>query len=448
MAPRKTIFALLLLLILMTLCRLAPIRSGMAAAQEDWFRTGTGLGAERVKLAVPEFTARSPEAAPLAKVFNQTLKADLEYAGIFEVSSSSFYPLKQPATPSEVTAADWSEPPLQAHVLVLGNLSTEANQLIVEAWALDVRNARLPEIVGKRYRDLPAEEAARRLAHQFADQIVVRLGGGVPGIHSTRIVFISNRSGSKELWICDYDGSNPKQLARLRSISLAPKWSPDGLRIAFSSKVGNNWEVQIFSLETGKLLAFPHYRGLNTTPAWSPDGLQIIFCSSMSGDPELYLVDWNGTNLKRLTHVRGVEISPAFNPKTGGQIAFVSDRGGSPQIYMMDRDGANVQRIAGGEGYVVDPSWSPNGQLLAFSWRRPNGNYDMYVMDVATREARQLTRDAGRNEHPSWAADGRHLVFQSNRTGSWQLWTMLADGSLPRQITQGGTNEAPNWGPP
>ncbi len=448
MRTRKSIIDFVLLLALMNVCGLAPILAGRAAAQEDWFRTGTGLGAERVKLAVPEFTAHTPEAAPLAKVFNQTLRADLEYAGIFEVVSPSFYPLKQPATPAEVTGTDWSEPPVQAHVLVLGNLSTEANQLIVEGWALDVRNARLPEVVGKRYRDNPTEEAARRLAHQLADEIVVRLGGGVPGIFSTKIVFISNRSGAKEVWICDYDGGNAKQLTRLRSISLAPKWSPDGLRIAFSSKVGNSWEVQIFSLETGKLVAFPRYRSLNTTPAWTPDGNQTIFCSSMSGDPELYLVDWNGTNLKRLTYVRGVDISPAFNPKTGGQIAFVSDRGGSPQIYLMDRDGANAQRIAGGEGYVVDPAWSPNGQLLAFSWRRPNGNYDIYVMDVATKEARMLTRDAGRNEHPSWAADGRHLVFQSNRTGSWQLWTMLADGSQPRKITQGGTNEAPNWGPP
>lgn len=420
---------------------------GLALAQEDWFRTGTGLGAERVKLAVPEFVARTPEVAPLAKVFNQTLRADLGYAGIFEVASPSFYPLKQPAAPAEVTAAEWSEPPVQAHVLVLGNLSMEASQLVVEGWAVDVRNPGMPQIVGKRYREAPTEEVARRLAHQFADEIVVRLGGGVPGIFSTKIVFISSRSGAKEVWVCDYDGANAKQLTRLKSISLAPKWSPDALRIAFSAKVGNNWEVQIYSMETSKLLAFPQYRGLNTTPAWSPDGNQIVFCSSRSGDPELYVVDWNGTNLKRLTYVRGVDISPAFNPKTGAQIAFVSDRGGSPQIYVMDREGVNAQHVAGGEGYVVDPAWSPNGQLLAFSWRRPNGNYDIYVMDVATKEARQLTRDVGRNEHPSWAPDGRHLVFQSNRTGSWQLWTMLADGSQPRQITQVSSNESPNWSP-
>jgi TolB protein len=440
MTNRTILFTLLLLVL--------PVGRQLTLAQQDWFRTGTGLGAERVKLAVPDFPTRSPELATLAQVFNQTLKADLEYAGIFEVRSPSFYPLKQPATPAEVTATDWNQPPVDAHVLVLGNLSTEGTQLILEGWALDVRDPRLPQVVGQRYRDEPTAEAARRIAHQLADQIVIRLGGGVPGIHSTKIVFISNRSGAKEVWVCDYDGANAKQLTRLRSISLSPKWSPEGRRIAFSVKVGNSWEVQIFSLDTGKLLAFPRFRGLNTTPAWSPDGNEIIFCSSMAGDPELYLVDWNGRNLKRLTYVRGVEISPALNPKTGAQIAFVSDRGGSPQIYLMDRDGANVQLLAGGEGYVVDPAWSPNGQLLAFSWRRPNGNYDIYVMDVATRDARQLTRDVGRNEHPSWAPDGRHIVFQSNRTGSWQLWTMLADGSQPRQITQGSSNEAPNWGPP
>ena len=98
-------------------------------------------------------------------------------------------------------------------------------------------------------------------------------------------------------------------------------------------------------------------------------------------------------------------------------------------------------------GYVIDPAWSPNGQLLAFSWRRPSGNYDLYVMDIASHALVELTRDAGRNERPSWAPDGRHLVFESTRTGTRQIWSMLADGTSPRELTAQGQNESPNWSP-
>jgi TolB protein len=83
--------------------------------------------------------------------------------------------------------------------------------------------------------------------------------------------------------------------------------------------------------------------------------------------------------------------------------------------------------------------------LLAFSWRRPSGNYDIYVMDIVSQQLIELTKDAGRNERPSWAPDGRHLVFESTRTGTRQIWSMLADGSQAHQLTTQGQNESPSW---
>jgi TolB protein len=66
-------------------------------------------------------------------------------------------------------------------------------------------------------------------------------------------------------------------------------------------------------------------------------------------------------------------------------------------------------------------------------------------MDIASGQLVELTRDEGRNERPSWAPDGRHLVFESTRTGKREIWSMLADGSQPRQLTNSGENESPNW---
>jgi TolB protein len=174
-----------------------------------------------------------------------------------------------------------------------------------------------------------------------------------------------------------------------------------------------------------------------------------MFMSSMQGNPELYIADATGSHPKRLTFSVGTNTSPAWNPKTGQQVVFVSDRGGLPQLYTMNVDGTQVEKIALSDtGYIIDPAWSPNGQLLAFSWQRPDGNYDIYAMDIINHQLMQLTRDTGRNERPCWAPDGRHIVFESTRTGTRQIWTMLADGSQARQLTTQGTNESPNWSAP
>ena len=425
--------------------------AGPAEAQ-DWFRTGTGLGVDKARVASTDFGARSAPAQGVAKTFSDVLASDLEYAGILELVSKSFFPLQTPSIPAQLRHAEWNAAPANAHFVVFGNLDASGKDLTVEAWLYDVRNPAAPPALAKRYRGEATEADARRFAHQFADEIVSLLSGGLPGIASTQIAFVSSRTGTKEIWAMDFDGANQRPLTNLRSISLTPRWTPDGTRIAFTcyATAGGVTSAQIcmHSMDTGRPVAFARYRGTNSAPTWSPDGSKLMFMSSMHGDPEIFMIDSTGGNLKRVTYSAGADTSPAWNPRTGQQVAFVSDRGGIPQLYLMSADGSNVEKLALPDmGYVIDPSWSPNGQLLAFSWRRPSGNYDIYVMDVATRQLVELTRDAARNERPSWAPDGRHIVFESTRTGSRQIWSMLADGSQARQLTREGHNESPSWSP-
>ncbi|HZU44069.1 MAG TPA: translocation protein TolB, partial [Terriglobales bacterium] len=204
-----------------------------------------------------------------------------------------------------------------------------------------------------------------------------------------------------------------------------------------------------YSLTLGRMVSFPRFGGTNLSPAWSSDGNAIAFSSSRTGDPEIYSVDGTGAGLKRLTAWKGPDVSPVWNPKTNAQIAWVSGRTGLPQIYIMDSDGTNVQRVTD-QGYAVSPSWSPNGQFLAFAWIRhygpgEPGSQDIYVMDIASKQFVQLTHEGGRNDFPSWSPDGRHLVFQSNRSGTDEIWTMLADGTKQQQLTNSGKNTQPNW---
>ena len=196
---------------------LLPLVLLTSSLAQDWIRTGTGLGVEKVRLAVPDFTAagQDPKNAELLKVFNETLWNDLDNAGIFDMVSKSFYPLGQVGTPADVKFEGWSAPPPSAAMLAFGNLGVAGNGMTVQGWLYDVKNVTSPQVLGKQYQDAATSDAARITAHKFADEIIFRLGGGIPGIAESKIYFVSTRSGHKEIWAMDYDGSNPVSYTHL-----------------------------------------------------------------------------------------------------------------------------------------------------------------------------------------------------------------------------------------
>ena len=417
---------------------------------QEWLETGINRGAPMIKVAMTQFPAASAESnlTGLTQEFNQVLWNDLDNAGIFQMISRSLYPLKSPIDPGDVDFKAWGAPEVGAQMLVFGKTEMVNGNLVVTGRVYDLGNPANPVVGGlaKRYVATMNEVSTREAAHRFANEIVQVLGGGIPGINLTRLAFVSNRTGHPEIWVMDYDGFNQHPITSYGSYSTTPRWSPDNTRLAFTSYAMGNPDIFLFSLETNRRLNFPRYKGLNTTPAWSQDGKKIAFCSSMSGDPEIYLSDVDGRNLQRLTFSQGVDISPAWNPKTGNELAFVSDRSGSAQIYLMSADGTNVRRLITGGGDASSPGWSPNGLFMAFHWRLTDtGTYDIYVNDISSGRTIQLTHDAGRNEHPSWSPDGRHLVFESTRGGTRQIWTMLADGTNPKQLTTASENWNGNW---
>jgi len=406
---RKCLFALLVLTIFVT----ARPAAGQA---QDWFRISTGLGVQKPRVAVADFAPKSDTSKSHSTLFTEVVRGDLGFSGIVDLASPSFYPPAQPTIPSELRYTAWSDSPVNAQFVAFGNLVETTGEVSIQAWFYDVTNPASQAVIAKVYRGTPTDAQVRKFAHQFADEIIMKLSGGV-GLSSTQIAFVSSRGGAKEIWVMDYDGANQHALTNLHSIALTPRWSPDSSRIAFTCYAASGSgpaspQICMFSMDANRAVSFPRYKGTNSAPAWSADGSQLVFSSSMGGNPELYSISASGSGLKRLTFSNGASTSPAWNPKTNQSIAFVSDRSGVPKLYLMNSDGTNAQNLdLPDKGYLIDPAWAPNGQLLAFSWRRPSNNYDIYVMDAATRQIIELTHDVGRNERPSWAPDGRHLVF-------------------------------------
>src|SRR6202040_1644910 len=264
-----------------------------SALAQDWIKTGTGLGVEKVRLAVPDFNTSTQDLknTELLKVFNETLWNDLDNAGIFDMVSKSFYPLGQVGTPADVKFEGWSAPPPNAAMLAFGNLGAAGNGITVQGWLYDVKNVTSPQVLGKQYQDAATNDAARATAHKFADEIIFRLGGGIAGIAESKIYFVSSRGGKKEIWAMDYDGANQRPLTHLGSISLSPRISPDGSLLAFSSLTKSGWEILMYSLDLDRMVTFPKFGGTNLSPAWSADGTKLAFSSSRSGDSEIYVMD-------------------------------------------------------------------------------------------------------------------------------------------------------------
>jgi TolB protein len=428
----------------------------LAAAQlpaQDWVHTGTNLGNDRIRIAAADFKplGADPQAPALKATFDSTLASDLAYAGIFDLVSKSLAPQSTPGSPQEINLSEWSAVPANAAMVAFGSLTANNGRLLVYGWLFDTRNTVSPQVLAKQYNEVASQDSARTIAHRFADEIILRLGGGINGIAETKIYFVSSRTGSKEIWAMDYDGQNQHQITHLGTISNSPRVSPDNSRIAFASMGRDGWAIRMYSLDLDRLVAFPGGTagGSNFTPAWSADGSKIAFSSSRSGDPEIWIADQNGGNLRRITNLPGPDVAPTWNPRTGAQLAWVSGRTGLPQIYIMDQDGSNIQRITDG-GYAVSPSWSPNGQLLAFSWNRKYGpgdpgGVDIHVIDIASKNYLQLTHESGSNDYPFWAPDGRHIVFERSIGGRTDIWSMLADGTGQHQLTTSGNNFMPDW---
>ncbi|GGH12981.1 Tol-Pal system beta propeller repeat protein TolB [Silvibacterium dinghuense] len=436
------VFSLLVLFILA-----AP----MARAQ-DWVRTGTNLGVQRIRIAAADFKLASgdPQAVPLRATFNTVLFSDLKNAGVFDMVAKSMAPEATPGGPQEINLAQWAAAPASAQMVVFGSFSVDGGRINVRGFVFDTHNTESPQILGKQYSDNANDENARQIAHRFADEIITQLGGGINGICETKIYFVARSGdGNKEIWAMDYDGAAPHAVTHLGSISLSPRVSPDNTRVAFSSLGRNGWTIKMYSLVLNRMVNFNAPGGTTLSPAWSSDGSKVAYSSSISGDPEIYTADASGGGAHRITAFRGPDVSPTWNPKSNSQIAWVSGRTGLPQIYIMDSDGANVMRMTDG-GYATSPSWSPNGQFLAFAWNRKYGpgapgGQDIYIMDIASKRWTQLTHDAGRNDFPSWSPDGRHIVFQREDESGTQIWSMLADGTEQQQLTHRGSNSMPNW---
>lgn len=419
---------------------------------------GDILGGKKARLAVPDLRG-SGEAQKFMPTFNKVLWDELAGSGIFDLVPKTLLPRNNPQVPQDFKPAgasgsgdgfwltDWTSTPVTTNYLAFGYTGLQNNQLVLFGWLYNVTQPLAnAQVIGKLYLGPVSEDGARQVAREFAADILKQFG--FTALVGSRVFFVSNRTGEKQIWVMDYDGSNQRPFAPDRDLCTMPSVSPDGTRIAFTRLSRAGSEIRVHATETGRRLPFVNPNAsMNAQLSFSPTSDSVVFASKVGGFAQIHAANGNGGSLRRLSSTRAIEVEPKINPKTGAEIVFVSGRMGPQQIYKMNVEGADVGLLTSGEGEASNPSWHPEGKHVAFAWTKgfEPGNWNIFVMDVATRKFVQLTHGRGRNENPSWAPDGRHIVFASNRSGTMQIYSMLADGTDVRQLTSTGRNEMPVW---
>ena len=397
----------------------------------------------KIPMAVPVFRAMTPgpDERTQAPAFADKLQEMLEFSGYFKILDRGSFlhdPQTSGITEKDLNFGNWAA--VGAELLVTGGLQIQGNNMVVELRLFDTIKAKL--LIGKRYRGTVDDQ--RAVVKRFCSEVLLALTGS-PGFYDSQLAFVSKESGHKEIYLCDFDGHNVRQLTRKQSITSFPDWSSDGAYLAFTSFANGPSQIFIRNLKTGseRNLGF---KGVQIAPTWCPTRFEMAATLSFSGDQEIYLLTGAGKMIKRLTDSRGIDVDISWSPD-GKKIAFVSNRSGSPQIYIQEISSGRVQRLTFEGNYNTQPSWSPKGGMIAYS-SMEGSEINIFVIDVDGNNPVQLTSNQGDNEGPSWSPDGSLIAFSSTREGKSRIYVMTAFGTDQRRLMAlPGEQSHPRWSP-
>ncbi len=397
----------------------------------------------KIPIAIPVFSSLpdSKTNKSILKKASDILSDALEFTCYFKMLDRDAFlidPDNPPLITPKINFNNWVS--IGSELLITGGLSNKKNTIVMELRLFDTFKGK--KLVGKKYEG-PANDL-RQMILRFCSEVIYHLTGS-RGVFKSKIAFISTGSGNKEIFICDFDGSNIKQFTKNNRINLFPAWSSDAKWIAYTSFLNGKPDIYIINLKDKHCTTISK-KGINITPAWAPARFELAATLSFSGDQEIYLLTGTGKIIKRLTRKWGSDISPTWSPD-GKKIAFVSNRAGSPQIYIKNISSGQVERLTFNGQYNTQPNWSPRGDQIVYCSLQ-EGRNNIFIVDIKSRQSIQLTFDSGDNEAPSWSSDGSLIAFSSTREGPSRIYIMTAYGTDQRRLLfLRGEQTNPKWSP-
>jgi dipeptidyl aminopeptidase/acylaminoacyl peptidase len=315
-----------------------------------------------------------------------------------------------------------------------------------------------------------------------------------------QVAFVVTRIDREEneyrsaIWIAATDGSAPpRQLTSGLKADAAPRFSPDGTRLAFvSNRDSERKQLYVLPLQGGEPLRLSDLPEDVGDPAWAPDSMRLVFAARVRDDayeeedekrrpPRRFTrlqfkfdnEGWTGDRRRhlfvcpadgsaeptQLTSGDFEDSHPSWSPD-GTRIVFVSSRGEDwdlqpvSHLYVVAAEGGEPEQLTSGENVYSVPSWSPDGSAIACRWSP--GGFDrprherVAVVDAETGEHRSLTEWLDRHgdsypplRDPAWDEDA--VVFGVEDGGNVPLYRARADGSAPPELVVGGERWVHGW---
>ncbi|MCX6022029.1 MAG: hypothetical protein NTZ05_09935, partial [Chloroflexi bacterium] len=266
----------------------------------------------------------------------------------------------------------------------------------------------------------------------------------IPTLMPNRIVFISTRDGSYDVYSMNPDGSNVQRLTSDAAIDARPAWSPDGKKIVWSSFRSGNQQVYMMNADGTKQLRVLPNTDSEYHPNFSADGSLIAFVSN----GRVIVADGNGGNARALPETFNNSIVPLFSPNAS-VIAYVRGQGANYQVCMINVNGAGLYCFTPGDAYAAFHTWSPDGSTLAYAAATAGRNQQIYVVDAVIGAVPiRLTQNSAIENSPAWSPDSKQIAFVSDRDGNLEIYAMNADGTNQRRLTNEAAKDySPAWSP-
>ena len=275
-------------------------------------------------------------------------------------------------------------------------------------------------------------------------------GGGEPAprpdllVVSTRdgdyAVYAMNADGGRQVRLSDEAG-DPSSASGL-FFQLEPAWSPDGSRIAFSSKRSGTFDIYVMNADGTGTTRLTSTKEDDSHPTWSPDGRRIAFARS-PGD--IFVMSADGSRAQPISDPAVEEVEPAWSPD-GTWIAYTRRTRGTPirEVWLLRPDGSGQQAVTKQGAVATAPAWSPDGARIAFSSNRDRELFAVFTVSVAGGSLLKIATTAEGMFEPAWSPDGRRIAFAEGGA----IYSVELNGGEPQRLTDTANNDSsPAWNP-
>jgi Tol biopolymer transport system component/DNA-binding winged helix-turn-helix (wHTH) protein len=222
-----------------------------------------------------------------------------------------------------------------------------------------------------------------------------------------KLAFMSDRSGTMEIWVSDRDGSNPVQLTAVGGAG-TPRWSPDSEWVAFDASDRNGTKVYKIKLGSGAPQLLTHDEFENRCPSWSHDGKWVYFASSRTNDYQVWKVPADGGAAIQITKQGG---HAALESTDGKLIYYAKTSFASPEIWQVPVDGGAEKLVSQQLRPFSWASWAVVDQGIVFAG--PSGRGGPWI-SVYSSAQHTITKVGDIETVPFWLGashDAKTVVF-------------------------------------